>query len=48
MQHKSALEKRGYRVIMRDLNSGLHGIMITDNGLEGGADPRREGMVLGR
>ncbi len=47
-QHETALIERGYRVKMRDLNSGLHGIMINDKGLEGGADPRREGLVLGR
>ncbi len=43
-----ALEKLGYKVNARDLNSGLHGIEITRNGLEGGADPRREGLVLGK
>ncbi|WOG28302.1 gamma-glutamyltransferase [Endozoicomonas sp. 8E] len=44
---KSALEKLGYSVKVRDLNSGLHGIVITDKGLEGGADPRREGVAMG-
>ena len=29
-----------------DLGSGLHGIVITANGLEGGADPRREGVAV--
>ena len=43
-----ALEEMGYVVNIRDLNSGLHGITISENGLEGGADPRREGVVLGR
>lgn len=47
-EQKAALEERGYRVKMRDLNSGLHGIMIDDEGLEGGADPRREGLVSGQ
>ena len=41
------LEKLGYQVNIRDLNSGLHGIVITKQGLEGAADPRREGMVKG-
>ncbi len=41
------LEKLGYKVKTRDLNSGLHGIAITENGLQGGADPRREGIVSG-
>ena len=41
------LEQRGYQVKVRDLNSGLHGIVVTADGLEGGADPRREGTVMG-
>ena len=40
------LEAMGHEVKVRALNSGLHGIRITDGGLEGGADPRREGVVL--
>ena len=42
------LEAMGFEVNLRDLTSGLHGIVITDEGLEGGADHRREGIVLGR
>lgn len=42
-----ALEQMGFSVEIRDLNSGLHGIQITESGLIGGADPRREGNVLG-
>ena len=30
----------------RGENSGLHGIMARGGSLEGGADPRREGVVL--
>ena len=41
------LEALGHEVQMRGMNSGLHGIRITDKGLEGGADPRREGVALG-
>ncbi len=41
------LEALGYEVSVRDMNSGLHGITITATGLEGGADPRREGVALG-
>lgn len=41
------LEAMGYKVNVRDLNSGLHGIEIGEH-LEGGADPRREGIVLGQ
>ena len=41
-----ALEAMGYEVNLRDLTSGLHVIAIGD-GLQGGADPRREGIALG-
>ncbi len=40
------LEALGHRVQIRGLNSGLHGIRITDKGLDGGADRRREGTVI--
>lgn len=46
-EHQAALEQMGHQVRVIDLNSGLHGIVITESGLEGGADPRREGQVLG-
>ena len=36
----------GYEVSARELNSGLHAISIGED-LEGGADPRREGIALG-
>ncbi len=42
------LEALGYETSVRDLNSGLHGIAITENGIEGAADPRREGVARGR
>ncbi len=44
---KAALEALGHEVNVRDLTSGLHGIRLTPAGLQGGADPRREGVVLG-
>ena len=44
---KPELERLGYPVKVRELNSGLHGIVITEEGLEGGADPRREGVAAG-
>jgi len=45
---KSGLEAKGHKVIVRDLNSGLHVIEIKRSGsLVGGADPRREGKVMG-
>lgn len=43
----AALEQLGYKVQVRDLNSGVQGIVIGKNGLQGGADPRREGKVMG-
>ena len=41
------LEARGHETRRRDLNSGLHGIAVTQDGLRGGADPRREGVARG-
>lgn len=41
------LEALGYTVKPGELNSGMHGVAITPEGLEGGADPRREGVALG-
>lgn len=46
-KYKKPLEKLGHRVKLFDLNSGLHGIMVTEAGLVGGADPRREGVAMG-
>jgi len=43
----AGLVKKGHTVKVRELNSGLHGIAITEEGLEGGADSRREGIVMG-
>lgn len=40
------LIKLGYKVKVRDLNSGLHAISV-DETLKGGADPRREGIAIG-
>lgn len=44
---KPRLEKRGHRIDLRDQTSGLHAIRIRPEGLEGGADPRREGAIRG-
>ena len=42
-----ALREMGYTVEERTgENSGLHVIVVRDRGLEGGADPRREGVAL--
>lgn len=45
---ESALQDMGYETEIRDLNSGLHAIEITEDGLRGGADPRREGVAVGQ
>jgi len=45
---KPLLEAKGHTVQVRDLNSGVHAIEITENGFVGGADPRREGLVLAK
>ncbi|WP_414830733.1 gamma-glutamyltransferase [Alteromonas sp. H39] len=45
---EAPLEKLGHAVKIIDLNSGLHGIEIRDGKLIGGADPRREGVAVGR
>lgn len=43
-----ALRAMGHEVREIDFPSGLHGIVITRKGLEGGADPRREGVAAGK
>ncbi|WP_020591347.1 gamma-glutamyltransferase [Kiloniella laminariae] len=43
----SALQVKGHEVTVRDLNSGLQVIQIGKGELIGGADPRREGTVMG-
>ncbi|RED50731.1 gamma-glutamyltransferase [Aestuariispira insulae] len=47
VQFKGILEAMGHEVKIRNLNSGLHAILIHEGGLSGGADPRREGTVMG-
>lgn len=44
---KQLLKSYGHEIKERDLNSGLHGIWIDSTGLHGGADPRREGSIMG-
>ncbi|WP_048647811.1 gamma-glutamyltransferase [Nitratireductor soli] len=41
------LDALGFKTSVGELNSGLHGVTITPDGLEGGADPRREGIAIG-
>ena len=43
-----ALTERGHDVRLSTLESGLHGIERVPGGWRGGADPRREGVALGR
>ena len=43
----TAMEALGHKVRRRPLTSGLHIIAVGPDGLEGGADPRREGIALG-
>ncbi|MCL7938906.1 gamma-glutamyltransferase [Halomonas sp. ATCH28] len=42
-----ALRERGHEVEERELTSGLQAIQRTEEGFFGGADPRREGVVMG-
>ncbi|WP_424933715.1 gamma-glutamyltransferase [Amaricoccus macauensis] len=42
-----SLQALGHETNIRDLNSGLHAIAITPDGLIGAADRRREGIALG-
>jgi len=44
---KPALEAKGHKVLVRDLNSGIQAVELVKGGLRGGADQRREGVVLG-
>jgi len=42
-----SLKVRGHQVNEMEMTSGLQAIQRTDNGWFGGADPRREGVVMG-
>ena len=41
------LVERGHKVVLREMPSGLHAIMVAGDDLVGAADPRREGAVRG-
>ena len=41
------LESMGHEITLQELTSGLQAIQKTENGYYGGADPRREGVVMG-
>lgn len=45
-QMKPQLEELGHTVEVRQLMSGLHGILVLPDGLDGAADPRRDGNVV--
>ena len=45
---KAELEQMGFEVNIRDLNSGLHAILLQRGQLQGAADPRREGTAVGK
>ncbi|MBE3640282.1 gamma-glutamyltransferase [Mangrovicoccus algicola] len=42
------LRDLGFDTETAELNSGIHAIAITPDGLLGGADPRREGIAIGK
>jgi gamma-glutamyltranspeptidase/glutathione hydrolase len=42
------LKALGYEVKMGEMNSGLHAIALSADGLKGAADPRREGIAVGK
>lgn len=44
---KAGLEAKGYQLQERDLTSGIQMLLVTPQGILGGADPRREGWVAG-
>ena len=46
-EREAALEAMGHNVKLLPFPSGLHAIVVTPDGLEGGADPRREGVARG-
>lgn len=43
----SQLEEMGHKITQRTMTSGLHGILMTDEGYKGAADKRREGVAIG-
>lgn len=42
-----SLEARGQEVVERDMTSGIQALLVTPQGILGGADSRREGKVAG-
>jgi gamma-glutamyltranspeptidase/glutathione hydrolase len=46
-EHKDDLEALGHRVRVGNFPSGVHALAVRDGMIWGGADPRREGTVMG-
>ena len=46
LNHKKFLEDLGHEISIRRKRSGLHVAKKIDGGFIGGADPRREGLVI--
>lgn len=44
---QSDFEALGFKAVAKEMNSGLHAISVSPDGLSGAADPRREGIALG-
>ncbi|KAA2241245.1 gamma-glutamyltransferase [Salinarimonas soli] len=44
---KAALEAKGHEVRLVEMTSGIQAIVVTPQGLVGGADSRREGVAIG-
>jgi gamma-glutamyltranspeptidase/glutathione hydrolase len=44
---KAALEAMGHEVNVTEMNSGIQAIVVTPEGMVGGADSRREGVAIG-
>ena len=42
-----AMQQLEHNVKRTELSSGLHIIAVTPDGLQGGADPRRDGVAVG-
>ena len=44
---KSSLQKKGHNVVITDITSGINALVIKNNKIYGGADPRRQGSAIG-
>ena len=47
VMHNGRLRQRGHRVTIVPMPSGVHAIVLDQDGITGGADPRREGRAAG-